>query len=124
MSYDVKQTQGQPGGSAIVDQNLQAIKTELDALASADPPPSVTATTKDYAATVNDTNVFANGAVTVTLPDASKLKGRPLTVVNRGAGTVTAAASRGQMVDGVASVPLATLTGKTFKSDGSGWWSA
>lgn len=124
MSYAVQQTQGQPGGSAIVDQNLQAIKTELDALDAADPPPSVTATTKDYAATVNDTNVFASGTLTVTLPDATKLRGRRLTVINTSTGNVTVAAGRGQKVQAVASLVFTGVDGGTFVSDGANWWQA
>lgn len=123
VSYTVQQTQGQPGGSAIVDQNLQAIKTELDALEAADPAPSVTSVTKDYAASVNDVHIFAAGSLVVTLVDATKLKGRSVSVKNTATGTVTVAAARAQKVDGAASVSLAAGAGKTFVSDGSNWWS-
>ena len=121
MIFKARQTVGQ-GGAAVIDQNFKDVETSIAAIQAANPAPSVTSTSKDYAASVNDVHIFASGTVTVTLADATKLKGRPMSVKNTGTGTVTVAASRSQKVDGNASLSLSAGDSASLVSDGANWW--
>lgn len=54
----------------------------------------------------SDDVIVADGTVTVTLPLAGNSVGRPITVKNVGAGTVTVSATGGDLIDGAATYPL------------------
>lgn len=78
----------------------------------------------DYQAGTFDQVIVANGTLTVTLPAASKLRGKVMTVKNSGTGTVTVATAAGN-IDGSTTVSLSTqyAVGR-YVSDGTSWWNA
>ena len=122
-SYNPKLTANQPGGSAIVDRNLNEIKAALDTVANAETNSAVTTTNKSYAVTTNDAFVLVSAAATITLPDAANMKGKIIYVKNiTSAASVTVAASRSQSIDGHTTITLAALTAVRALSDGSNWW--
>lgn len=85
--------------------------------------PGITTQTDDYDITASDRYIFANGAITVTLPTAVGIGGRQYTIKRINAvGTVVIATTGGQTIDGNASLSITTQhTSIDVVSDNSDW---
>ena len=79
--------------------------------------------TEDYIVLSADTNVFANGTLTLTLPSAVDNGSMEVTLKNVGTGTVTVTPQSGQVIDGEANYYLSTqYESLTVKSDAVNWF--
>jgi hypothetical protein len=120
-------TVNQPGGSQIVDRNLTAIKSALDALAQSEPNPAVVTKNADYPLTPSDTYVLmrpdASATLTAALPAPDKTKGRVIFVKNIGPGgtTVNVIAPKAT-IDGTSTKALASMDAVQVLSDGTSYW--
>jgi hypothetical protein len=78
--------------------------------------------TTNYTLTNFDHNVFANGTLTITLPTAVGIAGKPFYIKNIGTGTVTVATSAGQTIDGQSSISLSSRYADVMVvSNGTNW---
>lgn len=90
--------------------------------------PGVKSVTAAYSATALDHTVLGDataGAFSVTLPDATRNKGKVLVVKKKDASVnaVTIAAAGSDTIQGAASVALsAQWNGRVLQSDGAGTW--
>lgn len=77
--------------------------------------------TANYAATVSDGVVFANGNVTVTVFSANGIHGHPFSVKNIGNGAVNVVTSNSETIDATAFVSLSQYGTLSIISDGTNW---
>lgn len=87
--------------------------------------------TANYTVTrADDVIIVSSGTITVTLPSAVLNPGRAYVIKNRGAGTVTVAATAGTVEAGVTTINTGAITqaGATnffrYISDGTNWYAA
>lgn len=80
-------------------------------------------TTVAYTMTVDDGQVLASGAITVTLPDATLAqRGRRYSVKNIGPDIVTVASTLGTIDNGATAQIAVQYESLDFISDGTNWW--
>lgn len=84
---------------------------------------TVAVKTTSYSVLATDHTILANGAITVTLPDATVLAGEQFIIKNITAtSTVTLNTTSSQTIDGATSTTLTPGVSLTVVSDGSNWW--
>jgi hypothetical protein len=80
----------------------------------------------NYTVLPNDSNIFATGTITVTLPSAVVFGGREITIYNVGTGTITVAATAGTV--SIASIAAAggapANNSVAYVSNGTNWYTA
>lgn len=79
----------------------------------------------DTVATKDDYTLNGYGTVTITLPDATTMRGRTYVILNSGAGTVTINTTLSQTFDNITGTPvtlsMATKGAYTVQSTGASW---
>ena len=84
---------------------------------------TVAVKTTSYSILATDHTILANGAITVTLPDATVLAGEQFIIKDiTAASNVTINTTSSQTVDGSTSTTLTPGMSVTVVSDGSNWW--
>jgi hypothetical protein len=84
---------------------------------------TVAVKTSNYSILATDHTILANGAITVTLPDATVLAGEQFIVKDiTAASNVTLNTTSSQTIDGATSTTLTPGMSVTVVSDGSNWW--
>ena len=84
--------------------------------------PSIITASTNHTATDLDYTIVANGALTVTLPQASTVRGKILIIKSITAGTVTVDGYSSETIDGAATASISTIYDSIIvQSDGSNW---
>jgi hypothetical protein len=84
---------------------------------------TTTTKTSNYSVLATDHTILANGAITITLPDATVLAGEQFIIKDiTAASNVTLNTTSSQTIDGATSTTLTPGMSVTVVSDGSNWW--